>query len=140
MTTKPTTAAEALKMSKSGRIESNVLGDVYSFDETTKVWMMHGDDSLYPCVMQQKYFLRKEWLPYDPEPTDTELAEAQKLVGSWVLIKNEDTAFKVDEVARIDTRNNIHVIGKVSEFCLPLSQVEPFTPKHLERGENDKNK
>lgn len=104
MTLRPTTAAEALKQSKSGFIKHIYKTDYYfSFDKEKLVWLETKPElSLWNTTLQSSLFFEgKEWLPYDPEPVDAELLEAQKLVGQWVKRKDIDVAKKVHEVSRV---------------------------------------
>lgn len=99
--TQATTAAEALKKSKSGIVQSIYADYRYRFNETLKVWesrsLNQNDWGL--CPNGNMFFANPEFIPYD-EPADTELLEAQKLVGQWVKHKHKGMIKKIREVKR----------------------------------------
>lgn len=130
MTLRPTTAAEALKQSKSGFIKHIYKTDYYfSFDKEKLVWLETKPElSLWNTTLQSSLFFEgKEWLPYDPEPVDAELLEAQKLVGQWVRI--DDNAYLVKQVYREEchphNKDKLIIASDGNFYFYPINKVAP---------------
>jgi hypothetical protein len=127
-TNTPTSAAEALKQSKSGMITHKAWDprdkDIVTFNKDEKVWYNGERFWTNPGCL-----LEPVWLPYDPEPVDQELLDAQKRfpVGSWYCNKWEDkTLFQVGLVYRNKNTNGIRIERSRKQDSHSLEACTPF--------------
>ena len=101
----PTTAAEALKQSKSKIVKIRHYDFLFRFNEELKVWenkSLLGNENWLLCTNGNMWFANPDFIPYDPLPeVDTELEEAKKLVGTWVKASYAgDDLFLIKKVKR----------------------------------------
>ncbi len=124
----PMTAAEALKQSKSGKITDARHNNIIRFNEDMKVWEYFDEPYWNISVASNGYFIDKNFLPYDPEPLDQELLDAQKrfTVGSWFTSEvTVDNLYKVQSLIRLEDKYKTIMIEDTSgdhhelRFCIP---------------------
>ena len=135
MTPRPTTAAEALKQSKTGKIkQSYETLNFVTFDKERLIFLEtlieeEGDEGKEIIFHHTHLLVESIWLPYDPEPVDAELEQAQKLVGQWVKQKK---LYHAKQVFSVYTRadNQIYFTDEdgyshLLKNCSPVWVSEP---------------